>query len=570
MAEHETQPKLREDSERVMAELANRNGTPAYQNQEAPKPSPISSDELAAYVRVLSRTDGWQNLVTGLGDPQRDKRLSAGIFAARPSYGMLAELYRGSSTAARLVDRVADEMTRSWFDVVSGDDEGKDACEEMIQALQDLDTQPAMNWALRLARAFGGSGILIGANDGRKMIEPLDLDRLKSIDWLTVLDAYELIPETWYVDPANPKYGQPEVYRITPLLAGGPTYHTEPPKIGFFAPVHETRVLPFHGVITTRWQARETRGWGDSLLARPFGTIRDFDATWESVASLLQDFSQGVFAMKDLAAALASGKDTVVMTRLRMLDFARSTIRAAVIDAEKESFSRQQTPVAGLADLLRELATKLAADFEMPVTILMGVSPAGLNATGASDIRNWYDRIAAAQTRDLLPRLKRFLTLLWRAKKGPTGGKEPKKWKIVFKPLWQMSESETADLRSKVAATDKIYVDSQVVTPEEIAASRFGAGGWSMETVVDLDARKAMQATEGIREQPELSPEEQQATGIVPPGEIPPFVTKAKAFVAAPPGKPEPGGGPPKTPVLAEQGGGFTNSETANSPKIGE
>ena len=53
----------------------------------------------------------------------------------------------------------------------------------------------------------------------------------------------------------------------------------------------------------------------------------------------------------------------------------------------------------------------------------MGQAPAGLNATGDSEIRWFYDRVAARQRRELQPALKRLVKLLFLSKRGPTKGK---------------------------------------------------------------------------------------------------------------------------------------------------
>lgn len=50
-------------------------------------------------------------------------------------------------------------------------------------------------------------------------------------------------------------------------------------------------------------------------------------------------------------------------------------------------------------------------------------------------------------------------------------------------------------MRSKVADRDVKYIQAGVITPEEVAVSRFGANGWSAETAVDLtDRQRAMEA----------------------------------------------------------------------------
>ena len=50
---------------------------------------------------------------------------------------------------------------------------------------------------------------------------------------------------------------------------------------------------------------------------------------------------------------------------------------------------------------------------------------------------------------------------------------------LKWPSLWQMSPTEEADYRNKIATTDGIYLQNQVLTPAEVAVSRFGGGRYS-------------------------------------------------------------------------------------------
>src|SRR5690606_4997558 len=105
----------------------------------------------------------------------------------------------------------------------------------------------------------------------------------------------------------------------------------------------------------------------------------------------------------------------------------------------------------------------------IPVTLLLGRAPAGLQATGASDIRLFYDSMKAGQERLIRPRLNRVVQLLFRAKAGPTGGVEPDNWALEFRPLWQKTDREIAEERFLVAQADQVYATIGALRPEEIA-----------------------------------------------------------------------------------------------------
>jgi hypothetical protein len=73
-----------------------------------------------------------------------------------------------------------------------------------------------------------------------------------------------------------------------------------------------------------------------------------------------------------------------------------------------------------------------------------------------------------------------------------TKGKEPERWQLTMRALWQPTAQEEAELRNKQAQTDIAYIGSGVITPEEVAVSRFGGAEWRMETIVDFDGRAQM------------------------------------------------------------------------------
>jgi hypothetical protein len=123
--------------------------------------------------------------------------------------------------AAKVIDIPAAEMVREWFDVLVENDE---AGREDREAPEGAGREERLQAGDHLGAQFGGAGILVGANDGAKnAIEPLDLAKVKSVDWLTVVDSSELLPAAWYDKPSEAKYGQPEIYRLQPRFINMPS-----------------------------------------------------------------------------------------------------------------------------------------------------------------------------------------------------------------------------------------------------------------------------------------------------------------------------------------------------------
>lgn len=429
------------------------------------------------------RGDGWQNFTTGLGT-EVDKRTHTHFGGALlfQDGKELDELYAGDDMIARVVDLPPQEMTREWIDIAAGED--GEAAKEMTQRLDDLDLQAKTEDALRWARLHGGALMILGIDDGQAPDKPLRDDQVRRLQWVNVVDRWEVVVAKRYDDRHGPKYGQPELYEIRQQSEGG----------GVVAPderalVHESRVIRFDGVKTPRRRMATNMGWCDSIVTRVYEIVRDFSAGYAGAASTLHDFSVAVMKIQDLARMLATDQEDVILKRLALMAQARSIARAVFADAEKEDFAYATRTLAGMPDTLDRLAMRLSAGTGIPVTLLMGQSPAGLQATGASDIRLWYDLIKSQQESYLRPRLGRIIELLWRSADGPTGGQEPENWSIKFRPLWQPTEKEQAETRYLAANADAAYIDRGVVTPAEVAASRFGGDRWSMDTSIDIQAR---------------------------------------------------------------------------------
>lgn len=442
------------------------------------------------------KEDGWQSTITGLGTA-RDKRSGTrikytGIEGSRDKF---EDYYSGDDTAATIAELPAQEMTREWITLSVEDTEGDLQTEtpeermlkakEVTQALDDLDAKAMVFEALLWSRVHGGALMFMGVNDGAQdLAEPLNIDTVRSLDFLLVFDRWEVQVQSTNQDLMSKDFGTPETYLLQPTTETGM-------GVGMSVVVHASRVIRFDGVKTSRYRKAMNSGWSDSVYTRMEETLQDYGISWHGVAHLLQDFSQAVLKMRGLADAILQSEGNVVLDRMIAMDRCRSVARAIPIDAEDEDFIRQATPMSGLPETLDRLMLRLASAARMPATLLFGQSPAGLNATGESDIRFFYDQIKGKQESLLRPKIDRLLEVLFASREGPTKGKEPDNWSYEFNPLWQESDKERAEVRKTQAETDAVYIREGVLDPDEVAMSRFAGESYSTETVLDMEARLA-------------------------------------------------------------------------------
>ena len=118
--------------------------------------------------------------------------------------------------------------------------------------------------------------------------------------------------------------------------------------------------------------------------------------------------------------------------------------------------------------MVRTFLQVAAGAADIPVTRLLGQSPAGLSATGDSDTRNYYDMIAARQAIDLRPQLERLDRVLL-----ASAGVAPGALRFEFRPLWQMDAAAKAAVALQKAQATQIYA---------------GLGLWPTEVMAGLAA----------------------------------------------------------------------------------
>lgn len=430
---------------------------------------------------ISRRFDGWFNSTTGVGAQNGRASMRFGVLEGEYlGLGDLESLYNFDGVCARIVDAVPEHSLRQGFTVSTGESKQETA---LIAALDELHAVELMRRAWTWGRLFGGGALFVGVDDGNPPEVEIDESNIRRVLWITDVDRRDLYPITWESDFDSPRFGQPVLYTLTRM--GGTRSQS--------VTVHHTRLIRFEGPTPTRRRRLTLNGWGDSVLQRCYQEVMQLRGAFAASGELVQQASQGVLKMKGLMDMMASDTDDLVKRRLWLMDQSRSVARSILLDADGEDFSRIDSgSLGGVADIMDRMVNLASAVSKIPVTVLIGQAPAGLNATGDSDIRNWYDALGAEREHVLRPRARRLVRLLLLSREGPTQGQEPEGWRVVLPSLWQATPLEELDIRVKQATVDTQYITAQVLTPEEVAVSRFRKEGFSTDTSIDLEHRQAM------------------------------------------------------------------------------
>jgi hypothetical protein len=163
----------------------------------------------------------------------------------------------------------------------------------------------------------------------------------------------------------------------------------------------------------------------------------------------------------------------MIQRRVELMDLTRSVFRSQYIDAEEE-YSRDNVSFSGVPEVLYIIFMLISADTSYPITRLFGVSPAGMNSTGESDMRNYYDTVRSEQGLILQPVLLRLVRIIsqWKNIEEPY---------IEFVPLQTMNEKELAEVEKLKADTDlvkasryKTLIEIGIIEPHEARHLEFG------------------------------------------------------------------------------------------------
>jgi len=435
----------------------------------AKQPKPMRSGTGGKIIRT--RRDVYFNSFSGFGSA-RDPLQRTG-FVAEPvmNHTELEQLYRFYWLARRIVDLLPADACREGIDLnIEDADKGADINRRMDELL----VWERIEEALRMARLYGGSVLLLGAVDGQEPTVPLIPERVTDVASLTVLDRWQLTIRSTYNDPLKPEFGQPEFYSINPVTAGGQQNRSV---------VHASRVIRFDGSWLPERVRVQNQGWDDSVFVAINQNLKQFGISVQSAAVLFQDFITKTLKIPNLAQLIADGEEDILFARIQYAVGQMSSLGVSLIGQDEE-FAKVQTPITGLVELLVTFMDLTAAAAGLPKTRLFG-QQLGTLAGADETTRDYYDGVKAYQEKILRAPVTRIIKLLLTEQKA----KGVDDWSFEFSPLWQPTDKELAETRKTQAETDQIYISNGVLEPSEVAISRFGPDGYSMETVIDPDTR---------------------------------------------------------------------------------
>jgi len=441
------------------------------------------------------------------------------------NYALLNSLYRNDWIAKKIIDSVSEDLTKNWY-TLNGTLEPEQLSDFEANE-RKLHIKKSMLDGFRWARLFGGAaGVMVIDGQEDMLEEPLNMrmvmpDSFKGIiiadRWSGVYAGTELVQ-----DLADPDFGTPEYYTFTMAQAGDADA----------IKVHHSRVLRFIGRELPLIERMAETYWGASELEHIFTELNKRNTTSENVANLIFQANVRTYKMSDLGQLLATSSPELqrqLYQTLTVQNFLMSNMGMNVMDKE-DDFQTNQYTFGGLSEIYDAFMNDIAGAAEIPATRLFGRSPAGMNATGESDLSNYYDRIAQLQEAQFRPVLEKLVPVLLMS----TFGVIPDDWDIEFNPIAETSEQEKASLVQQasgaIVSVFQAGLISQKTALKELRQSGMAYGMWS--NITDEDIEKAddetqpqgeeempeegMEGMEGEEETPEMQMQQAQQPTAMP------------------------------------------------------
>jgi hypothetical protein len=394
-------------------------------------------------------------------------------FPAFVGYSLLSNVAQEALIRAG-VEAVADDMTRKPIELYYDEDDnekGEKLINDLNADMVKFKVKETMNNAQLKDGFFGGCLVYIDVgnlSDEQKM-KPLTLDKRTfnegSLRGFKVIEPVNIAAGDYNTtDPTDEHFFNPEWYYIL-----GKRYHAS--RFLYIAENDAPLLLK---------PAYNFFGIPQAQLALDY--VAHFVANRESAQELLNKFSLTCFGT-DMAQALQqNGSWFDLVNRVKALNKFKTNNGTLVFDKETEQLLQLNTPLGGIADIVKMSLNLLTAIWRIPKIIYIGEGEGGLNASSQEQLRTYYAYIHSLQEKVFTTPYEKIIKILQLNR-----GLEPDE-KLLFKfpSLWDMDDKERADLNKAQADRDAIYIDRGVLSQEE-CRKRLAMDRYSGYNDIDVD-----------------------------------------------------------------------------------
>jgi phage-related protein (TIGR01555 family) len=371
-----------------------------------------------------------------------------------PGYPYLAELAQRSEYR-QPTETIAKEMTRKWIMFKSkGAGNKTTQIQEITDAFEEFKVQALFRKAMEHDGFYGLGHIFMDFADklGADHALPLPIDERTitkgSLRGFTNVEPIWTTPLVWNsIDPTAPNFYKPDSW----MVLGRKT--------------HQSRMLRFvaREVPDIIKPAYNFGGVSVTQLIQPY--VDRWLNTVQSVSRLIQNFSI-IFLQTDMDAILGGGPTNELLNRVKLFVQTRDNQGLFVTDKEKEMLNQLTVTLAGLSELQAQAQEHMAAPTHLPLVIMTGITPSGLQASSEGEIEVFHDWNHAMQEGVFTDNIKKVLNVI----QLHLYGKIDDDITFDYVPLKELVGEAAARVKKSQSEMDVAYVDMGAISPVEVRA----------------------------------------------------------------------------------------------------
>lgn len=447
-------PKITADSVREQLQMIPERTVNAFKNLRSVKKefalpitmSGVSKEEYKEMNMAFDSAGGFNTIYESLTQHAYD--LGQYPITSFVGYGVLQQIAQQGLIRA-CIQTVSDDLSRKWIKIDGCDDPQK--LEIIENELKKLHIKDLFHKAVTTTGYMGGAFIFIDTGEDDLTL-PLAINDLSAelkdgakVKFV-VVDPVNVSPiEYNCIDPLRDDYMRPRMWQVLGRR------------------VHASRLLTFVENQPPMLLKPNYNFLGIPQAQILWDYVMHFNQTRASTARLLDKISLLV-VQTDMDAVLSDEHGIELFdAKMEFLERYRNNDSVFVCDKESEGVMNVQTTIAGCTDVVRQSLELIACINRTPAVKLLGISPSGFNATGESDLKNYYDYIASKQElyREQIQTIINVIQLV------EFGTIDPA---ITFKfePLNEENKaSQAMTAQTKIGALTQL-VDRQAMSAEEL------------------------------------------------------------------------------------------------------
>jgi phage-related protein (TIGR01555 family) len=367
-------------------------------------------------------------------------------------------LYETSWEARKIVRiPVEDALRKEW--IAEGLEE--EIAKAIALKLKQMNFLHVLSRSLMLERLLGGCLTFLGLDSNEdntdKRYNPREGSALRFFNAIPISRISRM---TWDTNPLSEYYMRPTKY-----LINGEGVHVSRCLVWDGEPLFD----PYDFALTNF--RSNLAGFGPSKLAPIWDDIVKAVGTRQAAYQLIQTNNAIIAAVSGLQDLAGTTPGNASLKKLKEIANSLSVFRATLVDADRVNVTQSAASFGSVPELIITFIQVLSAASDIPATRFIGQAPGGLNATGESDLENYYNMLDSYQLLRIEPALRRTYDMIGYNMFSKEWPAAREKLTFKFPPLWNLSEKEEAERAALVidnaikvrdntnAMTDEKFID---------------------------------------------------------------------------------------------------------------